>query len=311
MAAYVSGLYERAKAEAVWNLYQACRAYEFWALAPADFSGRVGRNPQGLDATQLQAALHDIRNSLIRTLEARRDYTPPVPFPSYDTNFGRIVVLTRDAHGPLFDDLQYGSADFEILPATKKSPAPHADFDPTFTVIRLPGEAPAEAERWPNPFYGMTNVRLSKVRAWMVGMNTGEARHYVQMWHMGKERFRTPTDEPYPPPTNGGPAYACHEEPTRITFAYDSRRLRFDPVKKTLTPGSLTSKDIPGLEDGNLNLRIDPAAKLPLQCEYAPIGPFAHWRLIIDPEKNGQSELSLKDLNMIVIDFHGIHQTFS
>jgi hypothetical protein len=79
MAAYVSGLYERAKAEAVWNLYHACRAYEFWALASADFSGRVGRNPQGLDSIQLQAALYDIRNSLVRTLEARRNYTPRSP----------------------------------------------------------------------------------------------------------------------------------------------------------------------------------------------------------------------------------------
>jgi hypothetical protein len=223
-------------------------------------------------------------------------------------------VLTREAHGSLFDDLEWGAALFKILPVTKDSPAPASDYDPTRTVVRVPGDLPPNADALPNPFYAMANVRLRKVRVWMVGMSTGAKRHYVQLVHTGEERFRTPRDQPYPVPVNSDdapaePAYVTHDS-RPITFVYDSTGLAFDAATQTLTPGSLRGST-PALEDGDLRLRIDRGAELPLQCQFAPIGPFGKWRLIIDPIYNDNEKLSLKKLDMIVIHFHGVHQNFT
>jgi hypothetical protein len=312
MASFVSGLYERAKAEAVADLFMTYRAFAFWALVPPDgFYGHIGRNPQGLDGGQLKGARQSIHHALRAGIED--DQNPPVNFPDDDSGFGRVVVLTRKVHGMLFDDLELGSADFEILPAAKDSPAPASDFEPTQTVVRLPGKPPADAGVLPNPFYNMANVRLRKVRVWMVGMSTGGKRHYVGLVHTGEERFRTPGDLPYPASGNGdappGPAYVRHG-PRPITFAYNPIGLAFDAATQTLTPGS-PQGSTPGMEDGDLGLRIDRGAELPLQCELAPIGPFGKWQLIIDPRFNGGDKLRLKDLNMIVIDFHGVYQHFT
>jgi hypothetical protein len=312
MASFVSGLYERAKAEAVADFFMTYRAFAFWALVPPDgFYDHIGRNPQGINADQLKGAQLSLHQSLRESVE--KGQNPPVYFPEDDSGFGRVVVLTREVHKELFEDLEFGSADFEILPATADSPAPASDFEPTRTVVRVSDKLPTDAETLPNPFYGMANVRLRKVRAWMVGMNTGGKRHHVELVHMGEERFRTPDDRPYPDPRDGAgstnPAYIRHG-PRAITFAYNSTSLAFDAATMTLTPGSLQGS-IAGLQDGELGLHIDRGNALPLKCEFAPIGPFGKWQLMIPPKYNGDDKLSFKDLTMIVIDFHGICQHFS
>ncbi|MFO1068572.1 MAG: hypothetical protein U1E14_08620 [Geminicoccaceae bacterium] len=217
-------------------------------------------------------------------------------------------MLTRTTHLSLFEDLEGGSMDFELLPATKNSTSPLSDYEATRSLVRLGDEPPEDADTLPNPFYAMANVRLSKVRVWMLGLSTGNARHRVDIVHSGKERFRTSADAPYPPPEAGVPAYVRHAA-RPFAFAYDSTGLHYDKVRRKLTPGSLTGAT-PGLEDGDLKLRIDRGAELPLQCERAPIGPFGLWSLSVNPAYNGGSRLSFRNLEMIVIEFHGLYQGF-
>ena len=134
MAAFVSGLYERAKAEVIADLYLAYRAYALWALAPNDgFAAILGRSPQGIDARQLRSAWQEIKKSLRKSVD--QDDSRPKQFPEDDASFGRVVVLRRDVHRRIFDDLLYESADLEILPATQASSAPASDFEPTRAVI--------------------------------------------------------------------------------------------------------------------------------------------------------------------------------
>ena len=201
------------------------------------------------------------------------------------------------------------------MPATKSSSTPASDFDPTRTVISAFEAPPPDADSLANPFFNMCNVRLRKVRVWMVGMEVPGNRHYVEFVHLGQERFRTRLDLFYPHaaaweddqgPTPTASAYVEHD-PVPITFVYDATDLRYDASKGKLNPGSLAGST-PALEDGDLSLNITDNPEQPLKSRYAPIGPFGKWQLSVKEQFN--PGLKLDALNMIVIDFHGYYQTF-
>ncbi|MFO1068571.1 MAG: hypothetical protein U1E14_08615 [Geminicoccaceae bacterium] len=71
MSAYVSGLYERAKADVLQTLYNAYRAHAFWALQPTGgFRNLLGDNPRAIGSLQLQGARSALRSQIRQGFEA-------------------------------------------------------------------------------------------------------------------------------------------------------------------------------------------------------------------------------------------------
>jgi len=327
MATFVSGLYEQAKAICVSDLYHAYRAYAFWALEPySGFYDLIGRSPGAITAEQLEAAAGNITDDIKNNLESSRDTPNIFPAgtdsgsPGSESTMGYPVVLTKEKYPDLFDDLQFdGWAEFELEPATKASKAPSSLFAPT-EAAWYGSTRPQLSPSHVNPFHGMADVRITKVRVWMVGMTTTTDYHNVTLIYLGQSQFRTRKNLPYPErrsPTaetdqdKRDPEYVI-QEPVSIRFNYKAEGLNYDPQKEKdpFTPGRLFGNNLAGTEDGNLSYAGTGDAKLPSQKEYAVIGPFGKWRLEVLREENNPG-LDLSKLTMIVIDFHGFHRTFS
>ena len=93
-----------------------------------------------------------------------------------------------------------------------------------------------------------------------------------------------------------------------IPFNYNAAGLSYDEATGTFTPGKLFGRMV-GSEDGDLGFPNDWIGGLPSGGKYAPIGPFGKWRLIVRITEDNR-KLDLDKLTMIVIDFHGFHQSF-
>ena len=303
------------------NLARAYRAAVFWCLSDiASFSDWVQGNPGAVTRTALEAGFNGLQNALGAAVETY--HRTPGVFPAAPTGElvdgwtagGVLVVLTPEAHPWLFKQLLNtgGVADFEILPATKDSPAPATLDTPCDAVRRVPITPPSNivdnSDPEPvvaNPFYERANVRLTAVRPWIEGMPTTNNNHTVVIEHLGQERFRTVDDEPFPAPSQAGP-YLNHD-PASITFIYNASEYRFDPKLGFAGAALQHGAD---LGDGSLQFNAAAAeagAQLPECDSYAPIGPFGIWRLRIDPKDNPGADL--KTISRIIIDFHGYCDT--
>ena len=308
MATFVSALFERAKAECTYDFYLAKRAYSFWALEPYGKFFYSIQNPGAITSTSLRRDHGDLTSKILKRLEdgfgsisfyPRRDQSEP--------SSGVIVVLSKESHPDFFKDLQSeNKADFELEPATYASTKPSKTYSPTKVVwsgTRLELDAST-----PHPFHGKTNVRLTKVRPWIVGLYT-DGTTTVKLTHRGEERFRTSENEPYPSCSdNQEPGYVSHQ-PKGIEFEYSSVGLSWSPVADIFTPGQLT-------KDGDLGFP-QPGAGLKDMHEsiYAPIGPFGKWTLSVRAEDNTEDPvnkpLNWESVEAIVIDFHVFAEGFS
>lgn len=317
MATFVSGLYERAKAVCLSDFYLAYRAYAFWALEPySGFYDKIGRNPGAVNYDQLNIVKSDLKNEVLEALG--KNYRTPNHFPASEESewsIGRVVVLTRKTHSDFFEDLSsFAEAEFELEPATKKSVAPKSNFAPT-AAAWCGSERPDFAPTLPNPFAGMADVRLTKVRVWLVGKKNN-LDHKVTLTHLGREQFRKPDDKPYPKRFEPAeerdqdkrkPQYILHE-PVPIPFNYNAEGLSYREATHAFSPGRLYG-GVVGSQDGDLGFPKSGISDLPEAGKYAPIGPFGRWRLEVP--KNLNEYLNLSDLHAAVIDFHGFHQSFT
>jgi hypothetical protein len=311
MANFVSGLYERTKADCIEALYMLSRAQSFWALQPLTaFYEQLGRTPQGIRHAQLAAADVHIDRELASLLEKVR--RTPNRFPASedgDSSQGVLVVLTREDHPDFFTDLEvWHDARFELAAATHDSPAPDNVLAPTMAAYT--GKKPPDASV-ANPFNGKADVRLTKVRAWLIGMETTNNRHNIIIEHSGREMFRRPDDTGCPEPRQRDAGAAGDDPriihtPLRIPLIYKADGLMFDRGKGHFVPGKI--KDVPGAEDGDLGYSLKAQLGLPGSNGYAAIGPFAVWRLIV--RKLDNPGLVLKGLHTVIMDFHGFHQVF-
>lgn len=315
MATFVSGLHERAKAVCVSDLYHAYRAYAFWALEPySGFYDKIGRNPDGLNYVQLNIAKNELSNDIVNALG--NNYRTPNHFPASEENessFGRIVVLTKKSHPDFFADLwDSGEAEFELEPANQRSMVPKSSFAPTDVAWSF--ERPEFDVTQRNPFAGMADVRLTKVRIWLVGKESS-LDHKVVLTHLGREQFRAPNDKCYPERVDTRqidqdkrqPEYILHE-PVSIPFNYNAKGLRYNERTFAFTPGKLFG-GVVGAQDGDLGFPKSGIVDLPAAGKYAPIGPFARWR--IEVPQNLNPALKLSDVHAVVIDFHGFHQSYA
>jgi hypothetical protein len=317
MATFVSGLYEQAKAICISDLYHAHRAYSLWALEPfSDFYAKIGRSPGAITHLHLAQKKTDLEADLLKALG--KNYRTPKHFPVRSDaveTMGRVVVLTKGLHPDFFADLAYsGQAEFELEPPTQDSLGTDNDPFRATNTAWCGSERPSPGVYF-NPFAGMADVRLTKVRVWLAG-EENKLNHNVILTHLGEEQFRRRDDTPFPmrldPPEEEDQdrreaRYILHE-PVPIPYNYNAEGISYDAKNRTFTPGNLFGRNV-GSEDGDLRFPKGGISDLPAAGEYAPIGPFGKWRLEVPRLQN--LDLDLSKLNAVVIDFHGFHQTFA
>ena len=315
MTMFVSGLYEQAKAICVSDFYHAYRAYCFWALEPfSNFYAKFGRTPGAITHSHLKFAKGKLDADLLEALG--KNYRTPNHFPSRSDvvgTMGCVVVLTKGFHPDFFAELvSSGEAEFELDPPTKNSEGTKDDpFRPT-NAAWSGSERPPQ-DLYFNPFAGMADVRLTKVRVWLAG-EENTLDHNVRLIHLGDEQFRGRDDKPYPkrldPPEQEDqdqrkPRYVRHE-PVPIPFNYNAEGLSYDEKNRAFRPGKLFERVVRS-QDGDLRFPENGISDVAAIGKYAPIGPFGKWRLEVPRTENS---LDLSTLNAVVIDFHGFHQTF-
>lgn len=339
---YVTGLLDRAKSEALRQLYMFYRAYVLWAFdAEKSLAECVGiqKKNRSAEALAMEFATVSVTSSSIKgakdTIERwisealEKTRPTPVAFPSNPEPFkdsdgkkwlatGALVTLDRNRHPGIFQALEdYDEVEFELLPATRTAINPGAVGTPTGSIDS--GVAPYEdpvvglifsaplydwalrltvLSREGNPFFDMANVRLTKVRVFLDETGAKGLRK-IYLLHTGDERFVRRQGTIFP-----AEGYVTHDEVDR-SFAYNSDDFRFDPrygFAAELLQG-------PQTEDGDLQPKKG-TDEVPWDTTYAPIGPFARWRLQVPTERNANPGLHWENVKRIFIDFHGSHQNF-
>jgi len=303
MTNFVYGLYESVKTDCLEALHLLYRAQCFWLLKPpSEFHEVIGSSPEAITFSQLSKANNKLTFSLVSDLSKLENR------PSHFA--GILVVLTPEKHPEIFSRLKiFLEAKFHLAPATKKSVGPATILTPTaaaFTGDTLPDPDV------PNPFYGKANVRLKKVRAWMVGMYTTNGEHLVNIEHDGNEMFWCADNTAYPPrPLD---LESLNEQPMKIQdvpmvshakvrkeFVYRSEGLKLDLAARTFQRGEHIETD------GDLGYSPEAELGLPGKEGFAAIGPFTTWKIEVPSSNPG---LDLSKLSAIVMEFDGTNQGF-
>jgi len=133
-----------------------------------------------------------------------------------------------------------------------------------------------------NAFHRMANVRLTKVRAWLPGMKTSKKypKIYILLEQLGDETIvdANKSDD--------------DDSKSQVGFTHQSKRILFTYDGTAYGPKKETYENVKA--DGDLGDNEE---------VYASIGPFATWRITIDPQDN--PDLDLRHLSKIHLEFHG------
>ena len=253
-ASFVNDSYELAKERCLTDLFRASRAYVFWQLKPLDLFGDLlrGRRPEEVDHALLLRAKGDILKKLE---DAWEDLARP------PQQFNKITI--RLSRLP------------QVLDTLRKNEAAIFQIEPVRFGMK----------KSMSPFAGLAQVRLTKIRAWAIGLQTGandqgNLMHHIVLTHLGRETVVSEWDE----------ALDFVHERVDTTVIYNSAFIGKD---KAFQKGA-------GTEDGTLN---DPEGN----TVYADIGPFASWRIAIPDDLN--LDLNLGTLEDVEIEFHGSNYT--
>jgi hypothetical protein len=138
-----------------------------------------------------------------------------------------------------------------------------------------------------NPFDGHAEVRVIKVRPWVLGVKTSNEKCHVDLNHMGNEVFRR---------EDGAIVELTHKPVEGIGFSYDWSKVLWN------FKGGSVEKPALSLEHESMD------GDLILQGKYADwdniplIGPFAKWEIKI--EKGKHTGLDRSKISAICLDFH-------
>jgi hypothetical protein len=309
MATYLGGLVDRAKWEALRELYMTMRAATFWQLDDrTSMADLLGANLRGGALSINSAMIRAAGSTLTETINDALEQARPLPngFPASEQpyrgkdgnewlNAGVVIAITRKDHPEFFDYLEtMGEATFTILPNAQGSTAPTGpdDLGPSVVFGDANGDAdPVQAAV--HPFYDKPNIRLTKVRVFLDEPPEVTGHRVLHLVHNGDERFVRSDGDVFP-----ATGYLSHRE-VDVKCAYTVNGFAFNRLYG-FAASALQGVDT---EDGDLQFPAGSAA-LP-NSNYAPIGPIAVWRLVVDPAENG--DLDLEKVNRVFIDFHGFH----
>jgi len=310
MATYLGGLVDRAKWEALRQLYMTMRAATFWQLDDSTLmADLLGADLRGRALSINSGAIGAAGSTLLGRINEALEQARPLPngFPASEIpylgrdgnrwlNAGVVIAITREKHPEFFADLEtMGEATFTILPNVQGSTAPSGtdDLGPSVVFGDANGDAdPVQAAV--HPFYDKPNVRLTKVRVFLDEPPDVTGHRVLHLVHSGDERFVRSDGDVFPATGD-----LSHREVT-VKNAYTVNGFGFNPLYG-FAASALEGVDT---EDGDLQFPAGNAA-LP-NSDYAPIGPVTVWRLVVNPDGVNHG-LDLEKVNRVFVDFHGFH----
>jgi hypothetical protein len=270
--AFVQALYNRTRERCIENCYLASRAYRFWTMKPDTELAKVLKlgSPNQINYQVLSGVAEALYEK--RTQQIQASLSKMVQrFPPAEANYrgtGICVLANVRTHRAAIRNLrENGIASFVIAAPTSESTLDE------------------------NPFATHANVRINRVRIWVLGVKTGDGMCHIRARHKGNEWVR------------GVDNVIVHfsHEPVDLQFVYDWTKVFWNMQKLYVEHPDAVLEH--GGVDGDLTYKGDFAgsAYLPL------IGPFAEWEITLSDKDN--RALDRSQIAALCFDFHGFSQT--
>ncbi len=264
LVAFMANLYLQARSQVIYQIFMASRSLAFWSLNPgySAFSSFVGLNdPTGINSGTLNKAFQDLLTEFAAAIENFGSSAQVFPAKKTDQYpRGITYVLTKEDQPGLFETL-----------TTKNK---KHKYELSFAIPPVT----SQTSQQDNPFFGMANVRLSKVRPWILGAEVDDGILTVEITQTGAETIVDPQNNE-----------------NSFTHAAITKTFKFDTNPETM----FHDKAI--VEDGD----FDGAST---SQDFAQPGPFTVWQLSIDPKYN--TGLDLSNVDQISIEFWGSSYPF-
>ncbi len=239
-----------------------------------------------------------VRKSLVAVAQSWRDTShqpgsPSVAFRVFDDRGDLVAHASeaelRDQSGTQIDELK------ERLEPLWHGPSVTWDLEQEIiedVAAILDQKGIWELKTRTSRFSEHAEVRVTKVRAWVLGVQTSDNMCNINISHMGNESFRredrTRID-------------LTHDPVEGIQFAYDWSKVVWNLQGEYVESPEATL--LHGGTDGDLHLKGDLA-----NSDYLPlIGPFAEWEIRIKDEDN--ADLDRSKITAICLDFHILSKT--
>jgi hypothetical protein len=196
MVTFFSKLYQDAKADTIYTLYMANKAYNFWALNPDYdvFYATLGLDsPGAIDSAVIASAQISILNELETQIE---------------TNSKDAEVF-----GPQDSSSQTPGVNFTLT--LEQNPLEIASLIANNELYFTIPPAFSNSLKQENPFAGYADVRLTLARPWITGAQTSDNILTVNLVHCGTEAFVPANSGP------NGPAVWFSHDALNVLFVYD------------------------------------------------------------------------------------------
>jgi hypothetical protein len=251
MCAFISQGYYQARDNVLRLMDLTGRAYRFWALTDSDpFSQTFeGNTPPELNSTVLTVASNNFTEAYSTAVG---NVGKGEPFPASDDESGLMYTIS----GQALDFFRKGTPLIVGL---------HDSYVTKSSTYKSNG----------TPFLGMSNIRISRVRAWVNGATTTSGRLLVTITHNGTENIVRADST----------VFAFSHNPLTENFTYwtANNQIFQDTVFAVADTGS--------------------------DELIAAVGPFTSWTITIDPKFNSGLDLSL--VESVTLEFHGVSGAFT
>jgi hypothetical protein len=272
--AFLLALYNRTRDRCLRYCYLASHSYYFWTLEPDTSFYQTLKlgTPNNIDYNLLTTVREDLYEK--RTTHITSALANSVqPFPPKDADYagtGARVVFESSAYPKVFAALKRdGRASFSIS---------------------IPAKGDTIKQ---NPFVAVCDVRLTKVRVWVLGASSNDGMCHVRIRQKGEEVIQK----------RDGTLVSFSHEPVTIRFVYDASKVRWNAQRRYVENPDEVLKV--GGTDGNLGFS---EAQGNAGSAYLPlIGPFADWEIELADEAH--DGLNRSGISAVCMEFHGFSQT--
>ncbi|MEC0257361.1 hypothetical protein [Paenibacillus lautus] len=262
-AAYMSKLYHHAVYQVMESLYLTARAYRYWALSDENIvtTALGGNDPAQMDIGVFRSAAGEIASRYEQAIDNRGRASQTFP-----TNPEMPGVLYRFPKAELNNYLEQLQAGEDI----------YFQINPAFS----------DTTGTDNPFAGLANVRLLRVRPWLRGVklinrpdDTAPDRNilHLEIIHCGDEQIISPSGDLF-----------------RFSHVPISTHFKFDAETNEI------------MEDGMIGQENQDSVQN--NAVYALVSPYSYWRLRVPDWNHGKVDLS--QVTDLEIEFWGTHDSF-
>ncbi len=242
-------LYYTAQSQVMKSLYLTERAFRFWSLSDEKPVTKIlnGKKIPNINIALLKEAQSTILQSYAKTVE------------NYGMN-AQVFPANEEKNGVFW---QLAKSDVDTL---------KEEDDGEYSVMFQIPTATEDSKKEENVFAGFADVRLTKVRVWIDGIETSDNELSLTNTHTGNEKIVSRNDD----------EFSFRHESKKISFKYNWK-----------------NKEI--FEDGDIGYKDKEAI-------YALVGPFTWWHLII--RNNDNKGLDLSNMTGVRLEFCGTNYAF-